>query len=129
MSQENLDLVLRLYEAFQSGDQSVIAGGLHPEIQWRSIEDTETRHGHSGVASSVGSWLETWENHDLKVEDCVEAGDQIVVTTRLRGTGRRSGVDVETSYFAVWRLRDGQAVAYREYPSKAEALEAVGLSE
>jgi ketosteroid isomerase-like protein len=36
---------------------------------------------------------------------------------------------VEDQYFAVWTLRDGQAVAYREYMSKREALQAVGLSE
>jgi ketosteroid isomerase-like protein len=47
----------------------------------------------------------------------------------LRGRGRQSGATVETRSFAVWQLRDGQAVAYREYPSKSAALEAVGLSE
>jgi uncharacterized protein len=129
MSQENVELVTRLYEAFLHGDQSVIVGGLHPDIEWRSIEDTETRHGHDGVAASVGSWLDTWDEHDLQAEEYLDAGDHVVVSTRLRGRGRRSGADVETRSFAVWRLRDGQAVAYREYQSKAEALEAVGLSE
>jgi ketosteroid isomerase-like protein len=129
MSQENVEVVRRLYEAFLRGDQSAIVAGLHPEIEWRSIEDTETRHGHDGVATSVAGWLETWEEHDLKPEEYLDAGDQVVVTTRLRGRGRQSGATVETRYFAVWQLRDGQAVAYREYPSKPVALEAAGLSE
>jgi ketosteroid isomerase-like protein len=129
MSQENVEVVRRLYEAFLRGDQSAIVAGLHPEIEWRSIEDTETRHGHDGVATSVAGWLETWEEHDLKPEEYLDAGDQVFVTTRLRGRGRQSGATVETRYFAVWQLRDGQAVAYREYPSKPVALEAAGLSE
>jgi ketosteroid isomerase-like protein len=129
MSQENVELVGGLYEAFLRGDQSAILAGLHPEIEWRSIEDTETRQGHHGVAMSVASWLETWEQHEIEAEEYIDAGDQVVVATRLRGRGRRSGADVETRYFAVWRLRDGRAVAYREYPSKPEALEAVGLAE
>jgi ketosteroid isomerase-like protein len=129
MSRENVEVVRRLYEAFLRGDQSAIVAGLHPEIEWRSIEDTETRHGHDGVATSVAGWLETWEEHDLKPEEYLDAGDQVVVTTRLRGRGRQSGATVETRYFAVWQLRDGQAVAYREYPSKPVALEAAGLSE
>ncbi|MEA2403285.1 MAG: uncharacterized protein QOK00_3688 [Thermoleophilaceae bacterium] len=129
MSQENVELVGRLYEAFRRGDQAVVVAHLHPEIEWRAIEDTETYHGHRGVATSVAGWLETWEEHELKPEEYLDAGDQVVVTTRLRGRGRRSGADVETSYFAVWRLRDGRAVAYHEYPSKPEALEAAGLTE
>ncbi len=128
MSQENVEVVRRLYEAFMRGDRSAIVADLHPEIEWRSIEDTETHHGHHGVATSVGSWLETWEDHDLKAEEYLDAGDQVVVTVRFRGRGRRSGANVEARYFAVWRLRDGRAVAYCEYPSKAEAFEAVGLS-
>jgi uncharacterized protein len=129
MSQENVELVGRLYEAFLRGDQSAIVAGLHPDIEWRSIEDTETHYGHHGVATSVAGWLETWEEHELAVEECLDAGDQVVATTRMRGRGRRSGADVEAQYFAVWRLRGGRAVAYREYPTKPEALEAVGLSE
>jgi ketosteroid isomerase-like protein len=129
MSQANVEVVRRLYEAFLRGDQSAIVAGLHREIEWRSIEDTETRHGHDGVATSVAGWLETWEEHDLEPEEYLDAGDQVVVSTRLRGRGRQSGATVETRYFAVWELRDGQAVAYREYPSKPAALEAVGLSE
>jgi uncharacterized protein len=128
-ARENVQLVARLYEAFLRGDQPAILAGLHPEIEWRSVEDTEPHHGHDGVATSVGGWLEMWEEHHLQVEEYLDAGDQVVVSTRLRGRGRQSGAVVETQYFAVWSLRDGQAITYREYPSKRDALEAVGLSE
>jgi uncharacterized protein len=125
MSEENVELVRRLYEAFATRNAAAITAGLDPEIEWRSIEDTETRHGHHGVATSVVGWLETWEQHDLQPEEYLDAGDHVIVTTRLRGRGRLSGADVETRYFAVWRIRDRRAVAYREYTTKLEALAAV----
>lgn len=102
---------------------------LDPAIEWRAVEDTEVHHGLQGVATSVVDWLETWENHELHPEEFIESGEHVVVVTRLRGRGRQSGVEVEDRYFAVWTIRYGRAVTYREYPSKAEALEAVGLRE
>ena len=129
MSQENVEAVSRMYDAFLGGDLAAMLAGLDPEIEWRSIEDTENRHGHEGVAKSIVAWLGMWEQHELEAEEYIDAGHQVVVTTRLRGRGRLSGAVVEDQYFAVWTLRDGQAVAYREYTSKREALEAVGLSE
>jgi ketosteroid isomerase-like protein len=129
MSQENVELVRRIYDAFLRGDLAAMLAGLDPEIEWRSIEDTEDRHGHQGVASSIAAWLEMWEQHELEAEEYRDAGSQVVVTTRLRGRGRLSGAVVEDRYFAVWSLRDGRAVAYREYASRPEALAAVGLSE
>ncbi len=129
MSRENVEAVGRMYEAFLGGDLAAMLAGLDAEIEWRSIEDTETRHGHAGVAESIVAWLRMWEQHELEAEEYIDAGHQVVVTTRLRGRGRLSGVVVEDRYFAVWTLRDGQAVAYREYMSKREALEAVGLPE
>jgi ketosteroid isomerase-like protein len=129
MSQENVELVGRMYDAFLAGDLPAMLAGLDPEIEWRSIEDTENRHGHTGVAESIVAWLGMWEQHELEAEEYVDAGQQVVVTTRLRGRGRLSGAVVEDQYFAVWTLREGQAIAYREYTSLPEALEAAGLSE
>jgi ketosteroid isomerase-like protein len=128
LSQENVEVVRRIYDAFLGGDLAATLAGLDPGIEWRSIEDTEDRHGHLGVASSIAAWLEMWEQHELEAEEYMDAGSQVVVTTRLRGRGRLSGAVVEDQYFAVWTLRDGRAVAYREYASRPEALEAAGLS-
>jgi ketosteroid isomerase-like protein len=129
MSQENVAMVGLMYDAFLAGDLAAMLAGLDPAIGWRSIEDTENRHGHEGVAQSIVAWLSMWEQHELEAEEYIDAGEQVVVTTRLRGRGRLSGAVVEDRYFAVWTLRDRRAIAYREYTSKSDALKAVGLSE
>jgi hypothetical protein len=44
--------------------------------------------------------------------------------------GRTSGVELEwTSYGQVWTIRDAKIVRMEFFPTRGEALEAVGLSE
>jgi hypothetical protein len=38
-------------------------------------------------------------------------------------------LQAERVFFAVYDLRDGKVVRYRQYETRAEALEAVGLRE
>jgi ketosteroid isomerase-like protein len=46
----------------------------------------------------------------------------------LRGTGKDSGAEVRTPTFAlIWTVRDGQAVRVQARPTRAAALEVVGL--
>jgi hypothetical protein len=46
-----------------------------------------------------------------------------------RGRGRLSGVTVDQWVFEVHTFRDGQCVSKVDFETRAEALEAVGLSE
>jgi ketosteroid isomerase-like protein len=49
--------------------------------------------------------------------------------TDLLGRARETGADVRGGYVFLWTVREGLAVDIREYATKDEALEAVGLSE
>ena len=53
----------------------------------------------------------------------------VVVTAHYFGRGRTSGVEVDMRHWHVWTLDDGKAVRWRILGTRAEALEAVGLSE
>jgi hypothetical protein len=59
----------------------------------------------------------------------VEESDRAVVCNRFRARGRQSGVEVEERFFQALRFRDGKVRWWAFYPSRTEALEAVGLSE
>jgi ketosteroid isomerase-like protein len=52
----------------------------------------------------------------------------IAVVTR-RARGRASGVEVERPFALVWTLRGGKVARVVWFLSRAEALEALGLSE
>ena len=59
----------------------------------------------------------------------IDAGEQVVSVQRITGRARGSGVETELRYAVVNTVRNGKLVRGREYWTRAEALEAVGLSE
>jgi ketosteroid isomerase-like protein len=132
MSEENVERVrraYRLYEETQQPDYEL----LHPEVAWhtaRDLPDSDTYRGHEGVAELYSEWIGSFEDFRVEVEEMIDAGDDtVVVMTRLRGRFRGSSEEVNLIEAHVWRLLDGKAVEIREYRTKAEALEAAGLSE
>jgi ketosteroid isomerase-like protein len=64
-------------------------------------------------------------------ERFIDAGhDRVLVFSREGGRGKESGAEVQTHLTAhLWTLRDGKAIRMQSYWERAEALEAVGLSE
>ena len=46
-----------------------------------------------------------------------------------KGTGRGSGLPIETQFAQLWTMQDGRAVRMQEWRTWEEALEAVGLRE
>ena len=47
---------------------------------------------------------------------------------RITGRARLSGVETEFRYAVVCTIQDGKIIRGREYATRAEALEAVGLT-
>ena len=136
MSQENVEIVRGLHEAFARGDNDTPFSVYDPEIEWDMTRlplpgEESVHHGHDGVRRYWRAWLEPWEFIDAPIERFVEAGDNVVTLFGpMTGRGKKSGVEVEFPPWAqVWTLRDGKVVCMRIYPDHAEALEAAGLRE
>ena len=132
MSQENFEIVRRMFDAFTGGDEAAALAAFDPEIEWdttRLMPDGDVYHGHDGVAAFMRRWLGTWKESTQEQMELIDAGHQVVATIRASGRGKGSGVEVEAERFDVYTLRDGKIVRYRGYGDKAEALEAVGLKE
>jgi ketosteroid isomerase-like protein len=53
----------------------------------------------------------------------------LLVEVRMTATGASSGLAVEQTGWQVLRFRDGKVIRVDGYGSRAEALEAVGLSD
>ena len=133
MSQENVEIVRRLFDAWSRGDFSVGADVLDPDIRvvWLSVIDAgenETRGVEAAVAM-LASWVTNWEDPTLTAERILDAGDEVAVIAVWRARGEGSGVASEWRHGAVWTFRDGKVIEAISYPDPADALEAVGLSE
>ena len=80
-----------------------------------------------GRAWRVGSG--EWHDYKVMPEEFVDRGDRVVVTVRLQGRGRGSGVEVDARFYDVYTLRDGLIVRMDQFTERSQALAAVGQAE
>jgi ketosteroid isomerase-like protein len=133
MSRENVELVRRVYEAHERGDFAFAA--YDREIEWHvtrlagpELGFDSLYVGHDGVRRFWKDWLSAWETTSFEYEEFIDAGEQVIVVLSQRMRGRTSGIDLESdSYAQVWTVRAGKLVRTEFFPTRAEALEAVGV--
>ena len=99
MSQKNVEIVRRAFEAFaQAGPEAVIEYA-DPEIElWLPsglIQAAGTYRGRPAVLDWMREWAEAWEEIDYTAEEFTEAGDTVVVSVLYEGRGKGSGVRIE----------------------------------
>jgi len=128
MSQENVKVVREAWDAYSGGDYDRIAGFHDPHIVVVTLEDGAV-YGNNAVLANYERWDEAWEGAETSLEEVLGHGDRVFVAARFHARGRASGVEVETSLYEVYTVRDGKVLRIDEYAHRAEALEAAGLLE
>jgi len=131
MSQENVEVGRRHQEAFNRGDLAAMLELTSPNVEWWDRADDPDASVHRGYEAVAKDLAEFDDLAELRVgpQEFIDAGDYVVTPVRLHGSGRASGAPFEEYEVHVIRLRNGKVTELREYRTKAQALEAVGLSE
>jgi ketosteroid isomerase-like protein len=137
MSQENVEIVRQVIESNRSDYlEARIEAALalwDPSCEYARVTaavDPQTYRGHDGIRRYLSDMADSWAEWRSEVEDVFEVGpDTVVATFRSRLTGKDSGVPVEARFGGVFVLSQGKILRGQVYPSRQEALEAVGLSE
>src|SRR5688572_4562811 len=133
MSQENIEIVRRSTEAYSRGALDEVLESWAPDavLDWsnsRGLEAAVVR-GRDEIRAYMERFLETFEEVRIELEDILEVDEGVVVAENLAHVRGRNGI--ETTARSAWliTLRNGQQTSLTLYQSKAEALEAAGLSE
>jgi ketosteroid isomerase-like protein len=131
VSQENVELVKRAWEATVQRDYETALSLYDPDVTLEPgfLDNPEVFRGLDGVREVFRNWFGVFADMTSTVEEWIDAGDDVVAILRLTGRGRQSGVPVVSLEAHVWTVRDGKLWRLRIYPSRAEALKAVGLEE
>jgi ketosteroid isomerase-like protein len=132
MSQENVELVRRRFEALNRGDLAAMVELTDPAaVWWDRADDPEGAGPHRGRDACLQHLEDLLEDAELQAQpqEFIDAGDRVVVGVRLVGRGRTSGASFEEHEFHVYTFREGKVIETREYRDRGEALEAVGLPE
>ena len=152
MSLENVELVRRhseaverAFAAYWQGPRSVadslragevrpeIADAMrywHPNIEWKSALIGITARGYEGMAHGVDQFLDAAQDYRVKVLEVTDLGDsQVLAVLQLAMKGKASDIAVNATIFSIVTVENGLIIRLDEYLERAEALEAVGLSE
>jgi ketosteroid isomerase-like protein len=136
MSPENVEIVRRGLEALNARDVEVIERLVAPDAEWRPVLtaggelERPVYRGPAGMAQYLTDLDEIFEGTEVHIEVLDSIGpEHVLFGGRVTARGGKSGAPIDERIWAVWELRDGKVVRGTAYRAKAEALEAVGLSE
>ena len=134
MSQENVEIVRRAYEAFARGDLDGVLEAMHPDVKWAPaiapLLGVEPVRGKDALRRFFTQQLpEGFDDFEATPSSIEDLGDTVLVNVRYFGRGRASGVPVSLEAFSLITLSGGKTVTLRDYETRVAALEAAGLSE
>ena len=132
MSQENVEIVRRDVAARATRDWSTVDQIWHPEIQLVLVGGSGTFEGPDEITRFFDSLSDPYAEYRVEAHEMIDAGEQVVTVEWVAGRGLK-GSDAEAwihaDLFRRISFEDGKIRRIEEYPSRAEALEAAGLSE
>jgi ketosteroid isomerase-like protein len=130
MSEENVELVRSIFEAFNRGDFEAVVQAVHPDIEYIRVGDQLPVRG----VAALREWMEPDAFQEQRFEplDFTVNGNKVLVHQRFTGRGAGSGIELDFTTLAVFTLDDDGLVTRLEAflpHEEAEALEAAGLRE
>jgi ketosteroid isomerase-like protein len=140
VSQENVDLVCRLYAELASHGSvaqferrltdDALSAFLDPGIEWvappQSPLAVDSYRGFDGVRQYWGEFLSTWDEYGVEALKFDDAGDQIAVVVRI--VGRTHGLEVDETRSSLLTIRDGRVVRVQGFADPHGARQAAGLA-
>src|SRR5262245_47331873 len=142
MSEQDIENTKRGYAAVNAAYRSGNVDDLRPVLEelWDPevvfqpagmLPDSAPRphRGWDGVLGFIANQMEAFSEMWMEPLDFIEIGDRMVVPYRFGGKARHTGIEVEFSFAHLFHLADGKVVRCDVFKTKAEALQAAGLSD
>ena len=134
MSQQNIEMVRAANIALNQGDLDSAFEFYAADAEFRDLlngpDQPSVVRGAAAAREVLALWVAAFDELRSEVHEYIDAGDAVICAVRWSGHGKQSGISIDVRQFDTYEFRDGKVIrATLGYRSKAEALEAVGLSE
>ena len=94
------------------------------------VDDPGPLRGKYAMRQHIGDWIDTFDEFWFEAVEVIDAGEgRVVAVERFGGRAKLSGVETDQTGAVVLTIRDGKIARCREFMTRADALEAVGLRE
>jgi ketosteroid isomerase-like protein len=132
MSEQNVEFVKTVYDAFARGDVPAVLGAFAEDIEWFEAEGMPYGGLHRGpdaVAQNVfGPITEDVEGFAVTPEELIGSGATVAAVVRYTGTGKATGKALDVPVVHVWDIRDGKLARFRQFIDTVKYAEVVPAS-
>jgi ketosteroid isomerase-like protein len=131
MSQQNVELALRAFDAVNRHDLNALLALMDDDVEvvTRIAAMEGGLHGHDGIRRWWENMFTAFPDYEFEVVHVRDLGDVILASLRALGHGAGSDVPFEDLLWHASGWRRGKCVWWRAFETETEALEAVGLRE
>ena len=91
VSKENVEIVRRMWDAWQAGDVQSALLSYDPGVEWdgTNLPDGDVAWGHEVILDHIRRWADQWDDWTVEVERIADAGgEQVVLFMREQGRSK-----------------------------------------
>ena len=133
MSEENVEIVRRGFEAYGRRDIDAFLALVDPGFELRSAivgtAEGRTYRGHDAVRQWFADSDAGFADLVIEPTEFRDLGDRVLVFGRIQARGRESGLPLDSPTGWVATVSDGRMTSAHGFLSREEAVDAAGLSE
>jgi ketosteroid isomerase-like protein len=129
MSEQDVEFVKDVYDAFGRGDVPAVLGAFADDIEWFEAEGMPYggvyRGGEAITQNVFGPITQDVDGFALMLEELVGSGGTVAAILRYTGTGKATGQALDVPAVHVWDVRDGKLARFRQFIDTAKFAEVV----
>src|SRR3954452_2136020 len=127
MEPDNVELVRRLWDAFERGGIDAVLAIADPDVEWQPYGGGGTVYrGHDGLREDMEWRAGRQEEPEARLYSAFAKGDCVVARGEVRIRGEHGMVTMQPGW--LYEFRDGKLVRFRGFPTQDAALRAAGLA-
>jgi ketosteroid isomerase-like protein len=127
MPAENVDLVRRLWDAFESGGIDAVVEIVDPDVEWEPYGGGGTVYrGHEGLKAYMQLRADQNEVTEARLYSAFAKGDAVVARGEVRIRGPHGITTSQPGW--LYEFRNRKLVRFRGFPTQDAALRAAGLA-
>ncbi len=131
MSQEDVEVVRRSFDAFRRGDFEAWFEFASEDLKVypnpAEPDANERYEGRDGLLEYLAHWYSGWDDYAVEAERFAEAGGWVLLEAREVGTAEQTGMRIEQTYTHAFKVNALKILEWRQFSDKDDALRAVGL--
>ncbi|MFH4968596.1 nuclear transport factor 2 family protein [Gaetbulibacter sp. M240] len=122
-TEQNIEIIKSLYNAFSTGDMPTVLGLMHPEIEWNEAESNSLAAGNpyigpdavlEGVFANLGDKHEYFGLQDVKIHGMND--NMVLATLRYDAKVKVTGKAYKAQAAHLWTLNDeGKITAFQQF--------------